>query len=446
MMMLLAALFAFSVPGPSLELTETSPFAFSEKAEGRPQSEDRESLEDMLRRLESKRAELLARLQEQLTPLLEELKAEIKNKSSKKQAQVRNRISELGTGIAPLLVDSLDPGLEGDRAAQEFSRHLSRALVSIPTSAITDALLLLSATGSPQGKANALRVLAVSPEPARVSPRLIKLYRNSEGETRARLLQAIAQLGEADSDQILRGALMGSDGLLRGIALDAIISAEAEQFADEVLLLLRDLGNSAEHAYKFVAYFSSCPDIVEKEHVAALLSAALDDRVKSEQRIAILAKLVTWERLINSRMKRSLKNLQTPANRGVEKQALVLLAVLGDSSARRDLLEPYDAEVEKEGDWSGPFNNRGMLLYEINDFSKALRDFKQAIKLAKDEPRSVPEAYEFAARCNARMGKLKKAAEWLKRSPFNIKQLKALGTDPVFRKLRESRYGDVFRL
>lgn len=440
-MMLLAALLSLPSIGFSVE---PDPFHLSPASHAT--SDDRESLEDMLGRLGVKRAAVLAKLQEQLTPLLKDLTEEIENRSSKRITRVRERIAELGPAVAPLLVTNLDPGLKPERPASEFSRQLSLTLVLIPTSAITDTLLVLSETGSPAAMSNALRVLAVSPEPARVSPRLIKLYEQSEGGAKARYLETIAQLGEQQADQILHDVLMGKDALLRGIALDAVISAGAEQFASEILLLLRDLDTSAEFAYKFVAYFRNCPDIVDKEHVAALLNAATDGRVKADQRIAILGQLRTWEHLISSRMKRSLKNLKTPANRKVEQQAKILLAVLGDGSARRELLSPYDDEVDKKGDWTGPFVSRGMILYEINEFSRALRDFKQAIKLSRDEPRSVPEAYEFAARCSARMGKLKRAAEYLQKSPIDLKQLRALGSDPVFRELRESRYGDVFRL
>lgn len=440
-MMLLAALLSL----PTLAL-QPQPSLARRSLVLHSQSEERESLEGMLGRMKAKSAAVLAKLQEQLTPLLKELEEEIGNRSSKRLMRVRESIANLGPAVAPLLVTNLDPGLKPERPASEFSRQLSLTLVLIPTSAITDTLLTLSASGSPAGISNALRVLSVSPEAARVSPRLIKLYKESEGGARARYLETIAQLGEEQANQILHDVLMGDDALLCGIALDAVISAGAEQFADEILLLLRDLDSSAKFAYKFVAYFKNCPDIVNKEHVGAMLDAATDERVKAEQRIAMLSQLRSWEDLITSRMKRSLKNVKTPANRMVEQQAMILLAVLGDGGARRELLAPYDQEVDKKGDWTGPFVNRGMILYEINEFSRALRDFKQAIKLSRDEPRSVPEAYEFAARCNARMGKLKKAAEYLQKSPIDLKQLRALGSDPVFRELRESRYGGVFRL
>ncbi len=410
------------------------------------QGEDRESLEEMLERLDAKRAAMLAELDRQLQPLLLELKKEIENKSAKRMTNVRERIASLGPAIAPLLTPSLDPGVTVERDAIEYARQLSRTLTLIPTTAITDEMLKLCSSGSPLGKQNAIRVLAYTPEPERVSPKLIERYGKTEGQERAMLLQAIAQLGQPGGDKLLSAALMGEDEQLRSVALDAIVTAGAAQFADEVLVLLRNLDLSAGFAYKFVAYYSNCPDVVDKEHVGALLDAAMDNRVKSEQRIAILAKLPTWERWIDSKMKRSLKDLKTPGNRAVEQQGQILLAVLGDSGSRKRLLKPYDDEVEKAGNWTGPYVDRGMILYQINEFSQALRDFKQAIKLSKDEPRSVPSAYEYAARCHARLGKLKQAAEMLRLAPIDLKQLRALASDPVFKELRESRYGKVFRL
>ncbi len=443
---LLASLLALPAPPvcPSLGTTvaEAQPFRATETP-----TDERESIQQLLERLRKKREQLLASLEQQVKPLLEELKREVDNQSAKNMASVRERLAALGSAIAPLLVGSLDPGAAPNREATEYSRQLARTLVLIPTTAITDQLLTLAETGSPLGKNNALRVLAVSPEPKRVSPRLLELYNStSEPEARGTVLLAIAKLGGEENDQVLRSALVGTDEMLRGIALDAIVTAEAAQFADDILVLLRNLDLSASFAFKIAAYYAKCTEIVNKDHVSALIDAATDSRVPAPQRIGILQQLRQWERLIDSRMKRTLKNVEEISNRNVERQAQILLALLGDSGARRALLKPYDEEVEKAGLWTGPYVSRGTVLYEIADYKQALKDFKQAIKLSRDEPRSVPAAFEYAARCSAQLGNLKQAAEYLEKGPIELKQLQALGSEPVFHELRDSRYGKVFRL
>lgn len=430
----------------SLVLATLAILPLSSSAASLQVDEGRESLEQLLERLRQKQGQRLSQLRGQVDPLLDELRTNIADKSAKKIAKTRGALIALGPEIAPILVEYLAPLPEAKRTDIELSRQVATVLATIPSAAITDALLRLCDSPDDLTKRNALRVLATNPEVERVSPRVIELFEKGEGQVQAMALSAIAQLGGESGDKILKDVLLGKNEELRGIALDAVVSAGATQFAPEMLSLLRNIDVSGPVAFKFVAYYSRCPDIVDKEHVGALVEAATDGRVQAGQRVGILRHLTRWDRYIDSKLKRKLRSLESSGNKEVARQALILLAVLGDKGARRDLLEPYDDEVKDAGLWTGPFVNRGTVLYEIREYTQALRDFKQAIKLSKDEPRSVPSAFEYAARCSAQLGKLKQAADYLERAPISLDQLRALALEPVFAELRESRYGRVFRL
>ncbi len=63
-------------------------------------------------------------------------------------------------------------------------------------------------------------------------------------------------------------------------------------------------------------------------------------------------------------------------------------------------------------------------------------------RMAKDDPTfKADEAYIKLARAYARKGKLKDAAEHLRRAPISLTQLQSLADDPEFRELRDSKYG-----
>jgi tetratricopeptide (TPR) repeat protein len=81
----------------------------------------------------------------------------------------------------------------------------------------------------------------------------------------------------------------------------------------------------------------------------------------------------------------------------------------------------------------------------IEDWDDAIKDFQQALRLARDNPRPQPEAYLGLARAYARRGRLRDAAEWLRKAPISIKELRELSEDPDFAELRASRYSkDAF--
>ena len=73
------------------------------------------------------------------------------------------------------------------------------------------------------------------------------------------------------------------------------------------------------------------------------------------------------------------------------------------------------------------------------------RAFRQALGLTRDVPRPHPAPYVGLARAFARRGKLRDAAEWLRKAPIPVAELHKLADDPDFAELRASRYSkDAF--
>lgn len=409
--------------------------------------EERESLQEFLDRLRKKQAALFATLGEKVNRLLTDLEQALENNDAREVVRLRTELVALGPEAAPLLVEAIEPGRTPERKPRQRAQIVALALREMPSGSITSRLLELAEQGSKNAQQNALGILGQSRETARVSPVLIRIYTTHTGEVQVSALRAIAELGGEEGDGILRTALTGVDDELRQAALDSIITARAPQFAEQVLRMTQNSEKSAGFASKLLAYWSACPDVVEKPHVAAILGLADDQRVDTTQRVAALELLRRFEKLVDSRLKRQIKDLAKAPRRAVSQAALIFLAISGDSNARRDLLAPYDEEIERTDDNSArAFHDRGVVLYEIQEYSQAFRDFKEAIKLARDEPRSLEEAHVYAARCNARLGKLKLASDYLQDAPISTQQLQNLAYEADFEELRNSRYGKVFRL
>ena len=121
---------------------------------------------------------------------------------------------------------------------------------------------------------------------------------------------------------------------------------------------------------------------------------------------------------------------------------------LGRRVAKRDLLEPYDDRVDSQNDWSRVWEERAAILYRIEDFKGAIRDYKQALATVSRSSRPMTDDYLGIARSYARMGKLKDAARWISDAPISYMQLRALAKEPAFAELAaHPRYReDVFRL
>ena len=411
------------------------------------EQDERESLQEFLDRMRKKQEAVFASLRGRVDDLLSDIDEAIDNNSAKDLVKARRALIALGPEIAPMLVEEIDPGRAPDRKPRERSQNVSWALRELPTRAITDRLLEIAKRGSVQGQRNALGVLGRTSEPRRVSPPIVEIYNSHTGIVQLAALQAIAQIGGDQNDGVLRTALLGVDDDLRQAALDAIVKAGAPQFAQQVLILATNLEKSKDYVNKILAYYRACPDVVDKHHVAAMIEIAADARVDTIQRQATLELLPLWERQIDGKHKRRVKELTKSGRRSISTAALIFLATLGDSNARRDLMRQYDEAVERDEDNSRPYVDRATALYKIGEYSHSFRDCKQAIKLSRNGPQQVPDAFILAAKCNAQLGKLKLASEYLDDAPISIAALQALASDPVFAELRESgRYGGVFRL
>ena len=150
---------------------------------------DRESLEDFLRRARTRRDAARKRMTEEVRVVLEALESLTPRTRASDADRLRNQLLVLGTEVAPLLVDTLDPGPEPSSGVTFRCSQVVRVLSDLGASSITDRLLHLAGEGILQGRVNALAVLRTSPEPGRVAP----VVRDHESATVPRGVQQIDQ-------------------------------------------------------------------------------------------------------------------------------------------------------------------------------------------------------------------------------------------------------------
>ena len=135
------------------------------------------------------------------------------------------------------------------------------------------------------------------------------------------------------------------------------------------------------------------------------------------------------------------KPLTAERDKELREAALVALASLGDRSSKKDLLAPYDETVERNERWFRGYSERAWVLLRIGENDAATKDFRRALKYGQDSASLQPETYIGLARAYARKGKLKDAAEWLRKAPVSLAELQDLEDDQDFVALRASRWG-----
>ncbi len=403
----------------------------------------RQSLEELLERARARRAEQQARLGESVAGALEGFAKLAPPVAKARLEAFAAELAALGPEAAPLLVPYLDPGASSEERDALRARWVAQALGRINSLAITDALLAVLEAGTAAGRLNALEVLSTSPEPARVRPALRAAFERESGPVKQAALRALIRLGGAENESLLSKVLASDDDELIALALSALIETGAAHAAGEVRALLASSARAPRHAAQLLAYYRAQPEPVDSG-VLALLVTLVRTAPRVETRLEILAALPDLAAGSPAEVRRALEPLSDSEDRGLREGVLIALARLGDRNAQRDLLRSYDSYVDKNERLPDAYARRAEILLRIQHWDDAIRDFKEALRLARDDPRPQREVYIGLARAFARKGRqadLKEAAEWLRRAPISQRELLDLSNDPDFRELRDSRYG-----
>jgi tetratricopeptide (TPR) repeat protein len=398
----------------------------------------RDSLEQLLARARAQRQAVQDRLAGEVEVLVKELET---GPEPQKLGELVERAVALGEEATPLLVRHVDPGTAATDKEKLRALQVAQALSRMDTAAVTTELLEILEKGSNDGKRNALRVLQTNPDLARVRPAIEALFRSSEGSLRHGALSALIALGGPEVDAVIGEVLAGNDENLVAIAIVGLAGDPSDAAAGQIRKILAQTQPAARHARELLKYFQANPRQVRDEDVAAFVRIAQAASVSLDTRVAVVDGLAGLQPALNNELRKSLEPIVGAADRRLRESGLVLLARLGDKNSERDLVREYDDLVAKNEQWSEVYVRRADMYARIGKDDKAVKDYKEALVVGRNDPTLQPDTYEKLARAQVRLGRLKDAAETLNRSTLSLARLHELAEDPEFAPLRNSKWG-----
>jgi tetratricopeptide (TPR) repeat protein len=406
--------------------------------------DERKTLEELLARARAEREALYARLREEVAKVVTQIEAEPLPAPRSRRTALVEEVAELGRDCAPLLVAWIDPGPSPVDPERFRSTVVAAALEGMDTGAITTDLLAMLETGSALGKRHALDVLQKSREHERVVPALLHFFETAEGELREATLHALIEL-PGDDHELLTRVLAGSDPALIDMALAALTATKSESALVQLRELLGQPARAAKHAAGLLAYFQAVPAAVREAEIVAFLRLADQGQVPADTRIALIDALCAFDPEPSAAIRKALEPIVTGPNRKVVEAGLVMLTVMGDRNARKELLAAHDSNVQLNDTWAPAYARRADVLRRIRAYDEAIKDYKRALELARGDQAAKAEYYVGLARSYAKKGKLRDARDALQAAPITLQQLRALAADPDFQELREHKtYGKVF--
>ena len=413
-----------------------------------PEEPGRQSLQALLARLRQLRDDRLGELRTDVDSVLRAIEIEAQTHHVSGLEEQKKRLVGLGPEVAPLLVEAIDPGEGADDTAILRAATVASALVEQPSPAITARLVEIARNGTPQGRLNAAKALAASPDVARAGEVLGELSRTAQGELRRAALVGLARLGGSESAKAIETSLRSPDPAAVLSTIEALAEARAAAFAPRILELASVTHQATPYVPALLAYYRAVPEVVDKAHLQALVRLAGEVAVGNELRARVLEILPRFEGAFDGEVKKELKQLASSPTREIREGALVALVLAGDKGARKDLLADYDDQIDRNKTWPASFEARANVLYRIGEYRDAIRDYQKSLELsAKDFRARTEDAYIGLAKCYAQQGKLKDAAQTLEKAPISRKQLAELASDPVFAKVAEHKtFGKVFRV
>lgn len=423
----------------------SAPVVTSARAADGPR--ERESIQDFLNRLRQNRDGVLNELRGGVDALIHTIEQEAVSRNLDALDAARAKLVALGPECAPLLVELIDPGAQSTDAQKLRSQYVTLALGDMKSRAVTQRLIDTAQSGSVEGRLNAIQLLGLSPEPDRASPVLTGLFRGGQGEIKQAAMIGLARLGGDANDKILDEGLTDSaHPEIVDATLDALAQSRKSSMAPRVLKVLSAPSEAVHHLDKLLGFYRACPETVDKATVTAWIHVVQEISATVEDRTRILDFLPAFADRFDSEAKKELRQMTESQAKELREGALVVLVLVGDKNARRELVAEYDEQIDRNPKWPNSYTARGQILYRIADYREAIIDFKKAIQMSSDDLRArQDDAYIGLAKSYAMTNKLKEAAQTLEHAPLSAKQINALRKDPAFAKMVDNpKYQNVF--
>ena len=404
------------------------------------------SLQDLLRRAREERARVFAQLGPRVADVVAKLEALGRPQPASELEKLQAELDGLGPEAAPLLLPHLEPGPASSEPARFRASQVAAALCRRPSGAITEQLVELASSAGVDGRVHAIRVLGCSPDRERAGAVLRDLFGSSSGKLRAATIEALARLGGPEHLELLSSALPHGDTDTRRSVLRALAGAKAEAAAPAVLSLVRDRPAAVQVLEDVTAYYAACPAAAGSEALEALADLATDRSAPVGVRVALLDAMSRFAKELAPGLRSELEPLLDGDVVELREATMVLFAVLGDRTARRDLIAGYDDLIEENPRYGPAYEQRGDVLVRLGEHGSAAEDYRRSIEILQRDARFVPkDVWIKLARAYAEDGKARQAYEALRDAQLAPLQLRALRGDPAFQDVvAHARYGKIF--
>ena len=405
-----------------------------------------DSIEAFLRRARAKRDAIQARLKPEVESIVAQLE-EIAGRSSKSsERRILAEIEGLGPEAAPLFVPYLEPGEPVKAGPSYRAKTIAKALSRAPTDALTEGLFDLAENGTDEGQRQAILLLGYQPADPRIDAYLEQVYANTEGIQRLESVRAMARRG--GHDELFRQALFVADPELVAEILAAFALRQDPSVSDAVLTLARDARAAAPVLGGLVAYYRACPSAADEATLDALLPLLLREDVELADKVDLLDAIPTFTSSLELRLRRLMEPVLESKTTELREAGLVCMTLLGNRSAKKELLRFYDKRVSDNDNWPKGYEDRGDVLVRIGDHSSAAKDFKRALELLEDRARltNYRDLWLKLARAYVQAGRLRQGLEALEEFGLGPAVREQVLADPAFEPLvSSSRYGRAFR-
>lgn len=407
----------------------------------------RGSLQEFLLKARAQRDALLSSLKDRTDGILREIDAASVGRDLPALQSLRDRLAGVGVEATPLLLPRIEPGATANDAQKLAARTVTGALEQLAPRAFTDELVKMAQNASPDGRANVIRVLGSAPDNAPAAAALAALWKNGPVEARNAALASLARMGGALADQTLDEAFKDPRPEIVKAAVDAVVDSKSATHAPRILAIVKNPNEAGRNVDGLVRYYASVPEALGEQHVLAIVAFAMDPAPRPEDRQRLLESLAPQAKAFTSDIKKSLRKLADMPGATTRESALVLLAIGGDGKAKRDALADYEDQIQRNPDWAQSFEARAGVLYRMQEWKEARRDYEKALELSARDLRAKQDgAFIGIARCWMQEGKVKEAADTLKKAPVTPKQLAELARDPLFAPMLESaKHRDVLQ-
>jgi hypothetical protein len=411
------------------------------------------ALEAYLRRMRERERATSEGLKAPIEALVARLEALGKPEPRAERQRLQDELFALGPSAGRLLVPYLEPDPSAEEQggeAQRFrAREIAAALARLVTPASTEALVHLANEGrSVLARQLAVRVLGSSPDRERAERALAEIFRGSDVDLRLEAVLALTRQGSSTSTDVLAEALIGSPVDAARAILDALADGAALGAAPAVRALVERPDRAAPLVDGILRYYLVCATAQDDATTLALLALPARASLDAGAVRRVLDLVMRNPPALTNELRVTLAPLLASSDAEVAESARILLALLGDRTARRDVLRTYDEVVARNDVWARAYEQRAEVLIRLRQYDEAVKDLRVAIDL-----RSAQNGGEFElvndrielARAYCLDAKLRPAHDVLEEARLAKTQMQVLAEDPDFRALREHpRYGKLF--